>query len=223
LFSGRPRRVAASHGRNPSAIPRRSRHPRLAAAGARSRPTDADSLAVSASARPEPAPDLTGAAAAFGAVMAELDAPMLAVTCRTPAGDPAGCLVGFATQSSIEPPGFLVCISRANHTFPAAVASAALAVHLVPRSATALARLLGGETGDEIDKFSRCAWHPGPCALPLLDECPNWFAGRVREQLDLGDHAGFLLDPLAAAHQAGHVALGQRWATAEIEPGHPSR
>jgi flavin reductase (DIM6/NTAB) family NADH-FMN oxidoreductase RutF len=154
--------------------------------------------------------------------MAELDGPMFAVTCRTPTGAPAGCLVGFAVQASIEPLRFLACISTANHTYPAAAAADALAVHLVPRSAVALARLLGGETGDEIDKFSRCAWQPGPLDLPILDDCPNWFVGLVHRRLELGDHVGFLLDPIAAAHQPGHVALGQRWASAAIEPGHPA-
>ena len=35
-------------------------------------------------------------------------------------------------------------------------------VHFVPEEAEDLAELFGGETGDEVDKFERCAWRPGP-------------------------------------------------------------
>ena len=45
-----------------------------------------------------------------------LDYPMFVVTTR--AGDePAGCLVGFASQVSIRPPRFLVGLSKRNHTY----------------------------------------------------------------------------------------------------------
>ena len=48
--------------------------------------------------------------ATFNELMSVLDYPMLIVTAR--AGDERdGCLVGFATQASIDPPRFLVGIS----------------------------------------------------------------------------------------------------------------
>jgi flavin reductase (DIM6/NTAB) family NADH-FMN oxidoreductase RutF len=158
----------------------------------------------------------------FEAVMGELDSPMFLVTCHPPGRDPAGCLVGFASQCSIDPPRFLACISRANQTADAARASTVLAVHLLPRSAEPLAGLFGGQTGDETDKFSRCAWHPGPKGAPILDECPNWFVGNVCDRLDLGDHVGLVLEPVAAAHRPDHDALGLIRAAETIEPGHPA-
>lgn len=137
----------------------------------------------------------------FGELVGELDYSMFIVTVR--AGDEqAGCLVGFGTQTSIDPPRFLVCLSRKNHTYRVAKGSDALAVHFVPRRAEALARLFGGQSGDDVDKFARCAWEPGLGGLPILQECGNWFVGRVLERLDLGDHAGFLLEPVAA-HREG--------------------
>ena len=54
-----------------------------------------------------------------------------------------------------------------------------LGVHAVPADAEDLAELFGGETGDEMDKFARTAWHEGPEGVPILDRCENWFAGRV--------------------------------------------
>jgi flavin reductase (DIM6/NTAB) family NADH-FMN oxidoreductase RutF len=159
--------------------------------------------------------------AGFDALMGELDPPMFVVTCHPPGGRPAGCLIGFATQCSIDPQRFLAAISRANHTCPAAARSTALAVHLVPADAGGLAELFGGETGDEVDKFDRWRWRPGPAGAPILDGCPNWFVGRVRDRLDLGDHVGFLLDPLATAHRSGHEEMGLQRA-AGIDPGHPA-
>jgi flavin reductase (DIM6/NTAB) family NADH-FMN oxidoreductase RutF len=42
---------------------------------------------------------------------------MFIVTAVGRDGERAGCLVGFATQCSIQPPRFLACISRENRTF----------------------------------------------------------------------------------------------------------
>jgi flavin reductase (DIM6/NTAB) family NADH-FMN oxidoreductase RutF len=133
----------------------------------------------------------------------------------------AGCLVGFGCQTSIDPPRFLVCLSRKNHTYRVAASSEAVAVHFVPQQAEALARLFGGCTGDEVDKFARCAWRPGPAGLPILQECRNWFVGRVLERLDLGDHVGYQLEPIAAHREAGESYFTFRQAM-RIEPGHPA-
>ena len=45
----------------------------------------------------------------------------------------------------------------------------ALAVHFLPDSADDLAELFGSQTGDTVDKFARCRWHPGPAGLPILE------------------------------------------------------
>ena len=45
-------------------------------------------------------------------LVSELDYPMFIVTCADER-ERAGCLVGFATQCSIDPPRFLVCLSTA--------------------------------------------------------------------------------------------------------------
>src|SRR5206468_10413618 len=102
-----------------------------------------------------------------------------------------------ATQCSIDPGRLLACISQASHTHDAAGRCAALGVHVVPETEMALAELFGGETDDEgADKFARCAWRPGAHRVPILEACPNWFVGRIAERLELGDHTGFLLDPV---------------------------
>ena len=150
--------------------------------------------------------------------MAELDYSMLVVTTAA-GGEIAGCLVGFASQVSIRPPRFLVCLSVRNRTFRVALKASVLVVHFVPAEATELAELFGGETGDEVDKFARCEWHPGPDGAPIVSGLENWFAGRVLERLDFGDHHGFLLEPLACHGGDGTASFTFRRAKA-IEPGH---
>ena len=136
------------------------------------------------------------------------------------AGDErSGCLVGFTAQCSIDPALFVVWISIRNHTHRLARGAGELAVHLVPESAGRLAELFGGATGDEVDKFAHCEWRAGPAGLPILAECPDWFAGRVLERLPAGDHEGFLLEPFAGEATGETRPLTFQRAKA-IDPGH---
>jgi flavin reductase (DIM6/NTAB) family NADH-FMN oxidoreductase RutF len=161
---------------------------------------------------------MPAAGAGFDALMGMLDYPMFIVTARR--GDErAGCLIGFATQASIDPSRFLACLSDKNHTYRIARETDHVAVHLVPSHADPLAQLFGGETGDEVDKFARCPWHDGPHGLPILDACENWFAARVLERHALGDHVGFLLEPVVVRHgTAGRQFTFHR--AKRIEAGH---
>ena len=72
----------------------------------------------------------------------------------------------------------------------------------MPEDGEELAELFGGETGDEIDKFARCAWHEGPAGLPILDDLPNWFAARILRRMRGGDHDALVLEPIAAEREA---------------------
>jgi len=155
----------------------------------------------------------------FDRLMATPDYPMFIVTAAA-AGERAGCLVGFATQASIHPPRFLVGLSDKNRTHRVARHAEVLAVHFVGAGQEALAERFGGETGDEVDKFEGVAWRPGPGGAPVLEDCPNWFAGRVVERIDFGDHLGFLLEPVHAEVGADHEDFTFHRAR-RIEPGHP--
>jgi len=155
--------------------------------------------------------------AAFNALVGHLEYPMFVVTAR--AGDePLGCLVGFATQTSIDPQRFLVCLSHANRTYRVGGDAEHLGVHCVPADAPDLAELFGGLTGDEVDKFARVAWHEGPGGVPILDRCRNWFVGRVVARVPAGDHEAYLLEPIAAA--AGEQEDFTFHMAKRITPGH---
>lgn len=154
---------------------------------------------------------------AFEELAGHLDYPMYVVTAA--AGDErAGCLVGFGSQCSIDPPRFMVFLSDKNFTHRVASGSPVLAVHVVPEDGDDLARLFGEETGDEIDKFERCAWEPGPHGVPVLTECGDRFVGTVLERHVFGDHTGFLLEPFEV-HAGGDGFFPFREA-AGFDPGH---
>ena len=154
----------------------------------------------------------------FEGLVAELDYPMLVVTAA--AGEErAGCLVGFATQSSISPPRFIVCLSEKNRTYRIATRTDHLGVHVLASGQDRLAALFGGETGDEVDKFSALEWEAGPGGAPLLGDCRNRFVGRILEHRAVGDHVAFLLEPVFAEH-GEHVSPFPFRRAQWIEAGH---
>jgi flavin reductase (DIM6/NTAB) family NADH-FMN oxidoreductase RutF len=146
---------------------------------------------------------------------------MFIVTALGRDGQRAGCLVGFATQCSIKPPRFLACISKENRTFDVVLEAETVVVHFLGRPQLPLAELFGGQTGDAVDKFELCEWAPGPEGAPVLADAPGWFAGRVLDRHDLGDHVGLWLEPIAAEDRGGAVDLGFQEVRG-IHPGHPA-
>ena len=156
---------------------------------------------------------------AFEELVSLLDYPIFVVTTR--AGDEsAGCLVGFASQVSIRPPRFLVGLSKLNHTYRVAKGASHLAVHMMERRHCEVVRLFGSETGDSTDKFAHCAWHSGPHGLPVLDDAAGWFAGRVLSHYDVGDHVGFLLEPVGGTAPDKFEQLVTFSDVRDLDPGH---
>lgn len=159
------------------------------------------------------------AAETFDDLVGRLDYPMLIVTAAD-GGRRSGCLVGFSTQCSLDPPRYLVCISRANHTAAIAQRSEHLAVHVLDRADHDLSLLFGEQTGDEVDKFAQCAWTERR-GVPVLDGPKAWFVGRVLDRVPLGDHVGHVLEPVEAQF-AGGLDLLTFQQVKDMEPGHPA-
>jgi flavin reductase (DIM6/NTAB) family NADH-FMN oxidoreductase RutF len=158
---------------------------------------------------------------AFDALTSGLEYPMLIVTAAA-GGERNGCLVGFATQCSIDPPTLLVCISKANRTHRTAERASTLVVHYLGADDEPLARLFGESTGDDEDKFARCTWTEGPHGTPVLDGCRGWVAGNVISRTDVGDHVAMAVRITAAEarnDEAGQLGF-QRAKT--FDPGHPA-
>jgi len=149
-------------------------------------------------------------------VFGRIDYPMLIVTAPG-----AGCLVGFSTQCSIDPLRYLVCISKENHSHEPAMAADVLGVHVLDEADRGLAEVFGQLTGDSVNKLSLVSWQPGPGGVPVLDDAAAWFAGRVVDRTDMGDHTGFVVEPLEGGLRRWTGQLGfQR--VRGLDPGHPA-
>lgn len=125
-----------------------------------------------------------------------LDHPVFVVTTQAD-GHPAGCLVSFATQTSVQPPSFMVGLPRSTGTSEVASRSEHLAVHVLSQRQHVLAELFGSQTEEEVNKFARCSWRPGPCGMPILDDAAAWFIGRTASRSDVGDYVAYLLEPVS--------------------------
>jgi flavin reductase (DIM6/NTAB) family NADH-FMN oxidoreductase RutF len=157
----------------------------------------------------------------FDDLVAALDSAMVVVTVAAD-GERDGCLVGFHSQASIDPPTYAVWLSTANRTTALADRARHLAVHLLSRDQHDLAALFGGETGDEVDKLARVPWSAGPDGVPLLDPCPYRFVGTVVDRLDAGgDHRCVLLRP-QEVHLGAEVAPLRLSQVGDIDAGHPA-
>ena len=154
----------------------------------------------------------------FDAFVVGLDYPMFVVTTAAQ-GERSGCLVGFTTQASIDPPRLLVCLSVQNHTYRVASQAELLAVHVLDPGQRDLAELFGEQTGDTSDKFSQCSWSPGPDGVPLLEDCPRLVVGRVVDRQTYGDHVGHLLEPVEVASHSTTAAMGFE-EVEDLDPGH---
>lgn len=150
--------------------------------------------------------------------MGRLDGPMAIVTAAA-RGERAGCLVGFSSQCSIDPELYMVWLSDKNRTFRIAASADHLAVHFPTPEHWELAELFGTETGDAVDKFEQCTWHDGPGGVPLLDDIPDWFVGRVHTRSATGDHSAHLLEPIEASTSESWRQLGFQQAKI-LDPGH---
>lgn len=166
----------------------------------------------------QPAGGANVGAERFSTFVEGLDYPLFVVTTAYD-GERSGCLVGFATQVSIDPPQLLVCISDKNHTHRLARATDLVAVHVLSPGQQKLAELFGEETGDDTDKFAHCSWHEGPGGVPLLDDAARHLVGRVLQRVPFADHLGLLLEPVETVVGDAPVAYTLSDA-GDMEPGH---
>lgn len=152
-----------------------------------------------------------------------VDSPMYVVTCKQ-GDESAGCLVGFATQCSIQPPRFLVCLSIANRTYRVADGASALAIHVLAGKDRRIASLFGEQTGDDVDKFAAVPWHLGITGAPILTDCAASFEGRIVAKIPFGDHVGFVLAPVDEIDAPTEVEGAQLTLrdVESFEPGHPA-
>ena len=151
-----------------------------------------------------------------------VDYPYYLLTVRAPDEEMSGCLAGFVTQCSIDPPNFLVCISRLNHTFEVARRATSMGLHLLGRDQLGMARLFGEETGDLVDKFTDVDWRIGATGAPLLAEVALALEGTILGHSSVGDHEAFLVRAVRAVTGPGEGLLMHR-SSPRLHPGHPAK
>ena len=159
--------------------------------------------------------------AAMDAYTGRTDYPLVVVTLAAANGDLSGCLAGFTTQCSMQPPRLLVCISKLNHTFVVAEAARGMAVHLLGAEQVELASLFGEQTGDTIDKFEHCRWHTASSGAPILDECAAWLEGSIIDRLGVGDHEAFVITVVGGGQGTNEGLLTLK-NSPHLSPGHPA-
>jgi flavin reductase (DIM6/NTAB) family NADH-FMN oxidoreductase RutF len=162
--------------------------------------------------------DGTGDLSAF---FDRIDYPYYVVTVRADDVGMSGCLAGFVTQSSITPPNFLVCISKANHTFGIAEHASGMGLHLLGNYQADLARLFGEETGDEVDKFAACDWRLGSTGAPMLVDSAVSLEGHILGHFPPGDHEAFLVRGVRAV-AGDYPGLLTFRNGPPLHPGHPA-
>jgi flavin reductase (DIM6/NTAB) family NADH-FMN oxidoreductase RutF len=156
---------------------------------------------------------------AFETLMASLDTPMVVVTTAV-AGERAGCLVGFHSQSAIEPERYCVWLSKANHTYRVALRSTHLAVHFLTRHDRDVAEHFGSLTGDDLDKFQGWSVTEATDGVPLLERCPNRVLVRRVALLDEGGDHICLAAECTDAQTTGRFEPLRLSAVADLVPGH---
>jgi flavin reductase (DIM6/NTAB) family NADH-FMN oxidoreductase RutF len=149
-----------------------------------------------------------------------VDFPYYIVTVRADDGEMSGCLASFVTQCSIDPPHFLACVAKVNHTFGVAQRCHAMGLHLLGDDQDDLARLFGEQTGDVVDKFAHCEWRVGDTGAPLLVESAASLEGRVLDHFPVGDHEAFLL-LIERSEPGEHPGLLTYRDAPRFHPGHP--
>ena len=159
----------------------------------------------------------SGAADAF---VGASDYPLHVVTAHAE-GEDSGCLAGFVTQCSMAPERFIVCISRANHTFGVAKRSRGLAVHLLGSDQRDIATLFGEESGDWVDKFEDVRWSRGVTGAPLLAECVAFIEGPIIRRISGGDHEAFVMG-VSGGGAGTHEGRFLQSDASSLDAGHPA-
>jgi flavin reductase (DIM6/NTAB) family NADH-FMN oxidoreductase RutF len=56
--------------------------------------------------------------------------------------------------------------------------------------------------------------------LPILDDAAGWFAGAVLSRYDVGDHVGFVLEPVGGSAPDKFEQLVTFSDVHDLDPGH---
>jgi flavin reductase (DIM6/NTAB) family NADH-FMN oxidoreductase RutF len=151
--------------------------------------------------------------------MRSVDPPLIVLTTAVE-HKPAGCLVGFHAQSSIGPQRYCVWLSKANHTYRAALRATHFEIHFLTDSDVALAERFGTLCGEETDKFDGIHVSANEHGVPVLEQCANRLSVEGIGMVDDGgDHVCLTTEIVSAEHGRRFSPLRVSSAV-DLEPGH---
>lgn len=155
----------------------------------------------------------------FDGLMAALDPPLIVLT-TVAEDEPAGCLVGFHGQASIDPARYCLFLSKANHTYRVSLRADHFAAHFLTTADLPLAERFGTRSG--ADKFADLDVRPDEHGVPILDACPHrLLLDRLTVVDDGGDHVCITTRVRRAHHDGPFTPL--RVSDADhLDPGHGS-
>jgi flavin reductase (DIM6/NTAB) family NADH-FMN oxidoreductase RutF len=154
----------------------------------------------------------------FDELVSKLNPPMVVVT--TVAGDQrAGCLAGFHTQCSVDPPRYALWLSKANHTMALALYAKHFGIHFLGAGDHDLAVRFGTRCSDEVDKFEGLELDEGPEGLPLLRGEHRIVGHKHGMHDDGGDHVCVVIEA-DAVEMHGVVDQLHLQEVIHLKPGH---
>jgi flavin reductase (DIM6/NTAB) family NADH-FMN oxidoreductase RutF len=158
----------------------------------------------------------------LSAINDSLDTGMIIVTTAL-GSEQAGCLVGFHSQSSMDPERYCVWLSKANYTYRLALHSTHLGIHFLTASDLELARRFGTVSGDTTDKFADLDLGQGTGGVPVLSQCDHRMIGRRVGLLDDGgDHVCVITHPVTVTGSGAFEPL-RLSDVADLRPGHDNK
>lgn len=154
----------------------------------------------------------------FDELCGRLNPPMIVVT--TVAGDQrAGCLAGFHTQCSVDPPRYALWLSKANHTFALGLYATHFGIHFLSADDFALAERFGTLCSDDVDKFEGVDIDEGPGGLPLLNGEHRIVGRKISMHDDGSDHTCIVVEA-EAVQMLGAIEQLHLKQVIQLKPGH---
>lgn len=158
---------------------------------------------------------------AFAHLVSSAD-PALIVVTTVAEGEPAGCLVGFHSQSSMNPEQYCFCLSKANHTYRVSLRSALFGVHFLTHDDLAAAEHFGTHSGEDTATFSGIELDPADSSVPLISSLPNrMVVERIAMLDDGGDHVA-INARVVSAEASGPFTPLRTSEVSHLVPGHDS-
>ena len=168
-------------------------------------------------------PDDSSTRHAVDVFASRVDYSLMVVTTGSREAEMSGCLAGFITKCSIEPPRFfLVCISKVNHTYFVAERSAS------PSCSTSSARIRSSwppcSESRPVTSSTNSTDAVGTLVrngAPVLDECAAWVEGAIMDSFPVGDHQAFLVRPVGGG-SGRHKGVLTFQNSPSLQAGHPT-